>query len=82
MISYICVEYDDIDGSRGIPVRYYEIEDADHYEIAEQIQSQLEEGYENTEFPKELNVFLYCNETEEYVELPVKVKDYLPYGGE
>ena len=82
MTSYICVEYDDIDGNRGIPVRYYEIEESDHYEIAEQIQSTLEEGYEEWDFPEKLNVFLYCNETEEYVELPVKVKDYLPYGGE
>jgi len=82
MLSYQTHEFDDIDGNRGIDVWWHVIEPSDHFEIAEQIQSQLEDYLVDEEFPEELDIGLLCDYTNEVIEFTVKVKEYLPYKGD
>lgn len=79
MRSYMVREYDDIDGNRGYPVWYHEIEDEDIPTIVEQIKEELMYYDSLDELPRIIPIHLYCSVNEELVIIDVDIIDYLKY---
>lgn len=78
MYSYVENYGQDIDGNRGMLMRFYELEDSD----SEEIIKQLKEDYPDGDYPDSAFVKLYDNTTDKLVDIEIQPKDYYGDGFE
>lgn len=76
MKRYIENYGEDIDGNRGIPVTFYEIEPSDYATIKPQVDEYLSSLNEDEDPDSTLVVNLIDPVTEEDVYLEINIKDY------
>lgn len=74
MIRYYEKNYGaDIDGNRGIPMTFYELESSDNDEIVRLIKEAQEEGEDGDV----ITITMICPIYDEEVDFDITVKDYL-----